>query len=92
LSPGASCTVDVRFTPSTGGSATGQLRVEAQDLTVLSVPLQAEARTEVSNVGAGASSPWWVLGLALAVLTLYRLRQSQPRRPPPTFRQTQNPR
>ncbi|MFN7727105.1 MAG: choice-of-anchor D domain-containing protein [Rubrivivax sp.] len=82
LSPGASCTVDVRFTPSTGGSATGQLRVEAQDLTVLSVPLQAEARTEVTNVGAGAGSPWWVLGLALAALALVRLQQrSQPLHP-----------
>jgi len=70
LAPGASCTLEVVFAPSTGGTGTGTLRVTAEDNTVLEVPLQAEARTAVTNVGAGAASAWWLLLLALATALL----------------------
>lgn len=72
LAPGASCTVQVSFTPSTGGSAQGQLLLTAQDNSSHRVALMGEARTEVTNVGAGASSPWWLLALALSALALFR--------------------
>ena len=70
LSPGASCTLAVQFAPSTGGEATGTLRIVAADTSVLEVPLQAEARTEVTNVGAGAGSAEALAGLGAIVLLL----------------------
>ncbi|MGM9490955.1 choice-of-anchor D domain-containing protein [Ideonella sp. YS5] len=70
LAPGASCTLAVQFAPSTGGEATGTLRIVAADTSVLEVPLQAEAHTEVTNVGAGAGSFEALAGLGLIVLLL----------------------
>jgi len=70
LSPGASCTLAVQFAPSTGGEASGLLRIVAADTSVLEVPLMAEARTEVTNVGAGAGSPAALAALGLIVLLL----------------------
>ena len=71
LAPGASCTLAVQFAPSTGGSATGTLRIVAADTSVLDVPLMAEAHTEVTNVGAGgASTAAGLAGLALIAMLL----------------------
>jgi hypothetical protein len=72
LAPGASCTLAVQFAPATGGAATGTLRIVAADTSVLEVPLLAEARTEVTNVGGGAVSPWAAAGLGLLILLLAR--------------------
>jgi hypothetical protein len=46
------------------------LRIVAADTSVLEVPLQAEAHTEVTNVGAGAGSVEALAGLGLIVLLL----------------------
>jgi hypothetical protein len=72
LVPGGSCTLAVQFAPSTGGAATGTLHIVAADTSVLDVPLLAEARTEVTNVGGGAVSPWAAAVLGLFVLLLAR--------------------
>jgi len=69
LAPGASCTLAVQFAPSTGGGATGTLRIVAADTSALDVPLQAEAKTEVTNVGGGGAVSFEAL-LALALMAL----------------------
>jgi hypothetical protein len=74
LGPGASCTVDVVFAPQTGGAASGTLRIEAADSSTLEVPLNAEAQSQMTNVGGGAAS-WPALWALLAgVLLLARSR------------------
>ena len=70
LAPGASCTVAVTFTPSTGGTTSGTLHVLSATGQASDVQLQAEARTEMTNVGGGAVGPLWLCLLASVVVLL----------------------
>lgn len=74
LPAGTSCTLAVRFAPSVGGAASGTLTLTAEDGSQLNVPLNGEARTEITNVGngGGAFQPLWALALALAAFALRR--------------------
>jgi mono/diheme cytochrome c family protein len=70
LAPGASCTVAVTFTPSTGGTTSGTLHVLSATGQASDVKLQAESRTEMTNVGGGAVGPLWLCLLAFVVVVL----------------------
>lgn len=70
LAPGASCTVAVTFTPSTGGTTSGTLHVLSATGQASDVQLQAESRTEMTNVGGGAVGPLWLCLLASVVVVL----------------------
>lgn len=70
LAPGASCTVAVTFTPSTGGTTGGTLHVLSATGQASDVQLQAESRTEMTNVGGGAVGPLWLCLLAVVAVIL----------------------
>ncbi len=74
LPPGTSCSLAVSFAPSVGGTGSGTLTLTAEDGSVLTVAMAAEARTEITNVGGGggAFALHWLLLLVVAVALLAR--------------------